>query len=39
MMQGTDPPEAIRLEQLWAGEFGDAYVARNSVLPPARGFA
>jgi hypothetical protein len=21
--------EAVRLEQLWSGEFGDAYVERN----------
>ena len=36
MTEGTDPPEAVRLEQLWAGEFGDAYVARNSVLDERR---
>jgi pseudaminic acid biosynthesis-associated methylase len=36
MTQGTDPPEAVRLEQLWAGEFGDAYIARNSVLDERR---
>jgi pseudaminic acid biosynthesis-associated methylase len=32
----TAPPEATRLESLWAGEFGDAYVARNAVLDERR---
>jgi pseudaminic acid biosynthesis-associated methylase len=36
MTQRTDPPEASRLEQLWAGEFGDAYVTRNEVLDDRR---
>jgi pseudaminic acid biosynthesis-associated methylase len=25
-----DRPEAVRLEELWSGEFGDAYVKRNA---------
>jgi len=29
--------EAKRLEQLWAGEFGDAYVDRNSTAATSRG--
>lgn len=29
--------EAKRLEQLWAGEFGDAYVDRNSAAAASRG--
>ena len=29
-------PEAVRLERLWAGEFGDAYVERNSALDVRR---
>ena len=29
--------EAKRLEQLWAGEFGDAYVDRNSAAATSRG--
>jgi pseudaminic acid biosynthesis-associated methylase len=28
--------EAARLEELWAGEFGDAYVERNAVLDARR---
>jgi pseudaminic acid biosynthesis-associated methylase len=28
--------EAVRLEQLWSGEFGDAYVERNRVAGNAR---
>jgi pseudaminic acid biosynthesis-associated methylase len=31
-----DQPEVVRLEQLWEGEFGDAYVDRNRVLDPRR---
>lgn len=31
-MGSPDPTEARRLESLWAGEFGDAYIARNPVL-------
>ena len=33
---GSDPADAVELEQLWRGEFGDRYVARNSVDYPAR---
>lgn len=30
MLQGSDSErEAVRLEHLWAGEFGDAYIERN----------
>jgi spore coat polysaccharide biosynthesis protein SpsF len=29
-------PEAVRLEHLWEGEFGDAYVERNRALDPRR---
>jgi spore coat polysaccharide biosynthesis protein SpsF len=31
------PPETSRLEGLWAGEFGDAYVERNRALDERRG--
>jgi spore coat polysaccharide biosynthesis protein SpsF len=30
--ESSDSTEADRLEGLWAGEFGDAYIARNPVL-------
>jgi pseudaminic acid biosynthesis-associated methylase len=33
----TDEPEAGRLEGLWGGEFGDAYVRRNATLDDRRG--
>jgi len=33
----TDEPEARRLEGLWGGEFGDAYVRRNATLDDRRG--
>jgi pseudaminic acid biosynthesis-associated methylase len=33
----TSEPEARRLEGLWAGDFGDAYVRRNAVLDDRRG--
>jgi pseudaminic acid biosynthesis-associated methylase len=36
MTQETDPAEATRLEQLWAGDFGNAYVTRNEVLDERR---
>jgi len=36
MTQGSDPSEATRLERLWAGDFGDAYVTRNQVLDERR---
>lgn len=32
----TAPEDARRLETLWRGDFGDAYVGRNSVEYPAR---
>jgi spore coat polysaccharide biosynthesis protein SpsF len=38
-MAATDPPEPAetsRLEALWAGDFGDAYVARNATLDDRR---
>ena len=37
MTQETDPAEATRLERLWAGDFGNAYVTRNEVLDERRG--
>ena len=36
MTERDKPPEATRLEELWAGEFGDAYVERNAVLDARR---
>lgn len=36
MTERADPPEAVRLESVWAGEFGDAYVARNATLDERR---
>ncbi len=31
-----EPTDAVRLEQLWTGEFGDAYVDRNATAYDAR---
>jgi pseudaminic acid biosynthesis-associated methylase len=36
MTEETGSPEATRLENLWAGDFGDAYIARNAVLDERR---
>src|SRR4029077_166184 len=36
MTERDAPHEATRLEELWAGEFGDAYVERNAVLDARR---
>jgi pseudaminic acid biosynthesis-associated methylase len=36
MTQESDPSEPTRLERLWAGDFGDAYVTRNQVLDERR---
>jgi len=36
-MPDPTPAEATRLEALWAGEFGQAYVDRNRVLDDRRG--
>jgi len=33
----NEEPEARRLEELWGGSFGDAYVARNEQLDDRRG--
>lgn len=33
----SEPAETSRLEALWAGEFGDAYVERNRALDERRG--
>lgn len=33
----TNQPEASRLENLWSGEFGDAYVERNKAAGDNRG--
>lgn len=38
MTTPTDPKgEAQRLEKLWGGDFGDAYVDRNRDAPQHRG--
>jgi pseudaminic acid biosynthesis-associated methylase len=37
MGQSAGKPEATRLEQLWSGEFGNAYVDRNSRAGDVRG--
>lgn len=37
MMQDREQAEAVRLEELWAGPFGDAYADRNAVLDDRRG--
>jgi pseudaminic acid biosynthesis-associated methylase len=36
-MPSAEKPEAVRLEQLWSGEFGDAYVERNKQAGDIRG--
>jgi pseudaminic acid biosynthesis-associated methylase len=36
MADESAPPTATDLESLWSGEFGDAYVDRNSVEVPER---
>lgn len=35
-MSEQEPTDAVRLEDLWSGEFGDAYIARNRVLDERR---
>ncbi len=35
-MSDRDSAEAVRLEALWSGEFGEAYIARNRVLDERR---
>ena len=35
-MTGTDEGRAAHLEELWAGEFGRAYIERNRVLDERR---
>ena len=35
-MSQTQPSDAKRLEELWAGEFGDAYVDRNRTAGNSR---
>jgi pseudaminic acid biosynthesis-associated methylase len=35
-MSDQDRGEAVRLEDLWSGEFGEAYIARNRVLDERR---
>jgi pseudaminic acid biosynthesis-associated methylase len=37
MGQSSEKPETTRLEQLWSGEFGNAYVDRNSRAGDVRG--
>lgn len=37
MGSNAEKPEVQRLEQLWSGEFGDAYVERNSRAGDLRG--
>jgi pseudaminic acid biosynthesis-associated methylase len=37
MTEPTDVPETSRLESMWAGDFGTAYVERNLVEVPERG--
>jgi len=36
-METSSTPEAIRLEELWSGDFGDGYVERNAGAGDARG--
>src|SRR4029079_17367651 len=36
MTERDEAAEAARLEAMWAGEFGDAYVERNAVLDARR---
>ena len=36
MASGSESSEAGRLEGLWAGEFGDAYIERNPILHEGR---
>ena len=36
MTEPTGPAETTRLEELWAGEFGNEYVTRNSTLDERR---
>ena len=35
-MADPAPGDAVRLEELWAGEFGEAYIERNRVLDARR---